>query len=71
MESGETNYCTIEGKDLGTIKKLNITSDGSGNGPGWLPQSIKIEGLLVKKPVTFKYTKDDWVDADTPIMKHV
>ena len=71
MESGQTNHCTLEGKDVGRIKKLHISIDGAGNGPGWLPKSIKVASNLGTKAVTFHYGEDDWIYDDTPSTKTV
>jgi hypothetical protein len=42
MESGQTDHVTIPSADLGTLASITIYNDGTGLGPDWTFQDIKI-----------------------------
>jgi hypothetical protein len=70
MESGDLNHLTIEGKDVGTIKKIKVSIDGSGNAPGWLPQYIKVaKNFMVSKAKVVHFGKNEWVEEGSPVTK--
>jgi hypothetical protein len=50
FEQGDRNYVTIPSKDLGRLASLKLSSDGTGNGPGWDPGRIQISSAMYGIP---------------------
>jgi hypothetical protein len=69
MERGETDFLTLEGKDIGHILSLTIAEQASGLNSGWLPEFIKLESNLIQVPLTFHYAQDEWLVFNHPITK--
>jgi hypothetical protein len=71
MERGETDFLSLEGKDIGDIISLTIAEQNSGLNSGWLPEFIKLESSLIKTPQTFHFNQDEWLRFGHPITKTV
>jgi hypothetical protein len=70
FEQGAIDYVTIPSKDLGHLTSLQLSSDGSGVGPGWDPQTIWFSADEYGIPnesvsVNLNYD-DDSIDEDHP-----
>jgi hypothetical protein len=69
MERGETDFLTLEGKDIGNIVSLTIEELDSSINSGWLSESIKLEGKLINAPLTFHFNQDEWLSYGHPLTK--
>lgn len=69
MERGETDYLTLEGEDIGTIRSLTVEQRSEGLNAGWLPESIRLESALLSSPLTFHYGPEEWVRLGQPVTK--
>lgn len=43
FEKGETNVFELESKNIGDIKKINLSHDGKGIGAGWHVERIEVK----------------------------
>jgi hypothetical protein len=43
FEEGQTNRVTLIGTDIGTIEELVLSHDGSGSGPDWFVETVKVQ----------------------------
>ncbi|HEY0324129.1 MAG TPA: PLAT/LH2 domain-containing protein [Pyrinomonadaceae bacterium] len=69
MERGDTDFLTLEGKDIGDIQSLTVAEQHSGINSDWLPEFIKLESSLIPAPLTFHYAQDEWLKFGQPITK--
>ena len=69
MERDETDFLTLEGKNIGEIVSLTIAEQNSGLNSGWLPEFIKLESSSIPAPLTFHYHQDEWLVFGHPITK--
>ena len=62
METGDSDFLTLEGIDLGhSIKSLTIEALTNNKNSGWLPSVIIISSSLLPAQLVFKYEADDWL----------
>ncbi len=57
MESGGTNFVTMPSRDLGALKSITVTSDGSGNRANWALEDITVYSARWLRPdLSYHYT---------------
>lgn len=60
MESGSTNYVTIQSPDLGPLVSITVQRDDTGNGPGWFLEYIQVASA--RYGVAAQVTYNKWID---------
>lgn len=59
FEQGNINFVTLIGKDVGTIQDLILSQDGSGTGPDWFVDTVKVQkGGSTAVVATFKFSQE-------------
>jgi len=69
MERDETDFLTLEGKNIGNIMSLTVEELDSSLNSGWLPEFIKLESEMMPAPLTFHYHQDEWLAYGHPMTK--
>jgi hypothetical protein len=64
MESGSTNWVTIQSDDLGALQSITVQRDNSGNGPDWHLDRIDVRSDRFGTAGSAVF--DRWIDSTSP-----
>lgn len=66
FDKGKTNRVTIIGRDVGTIQELWLSQDGTGQGPDWFVDTVKVQ-KRGSPSVTFNFNQE--ISANQPVKR--